>query len=314
MMYDEDFNYTFTVDNGLYGPAIAAIIGFEVILGISANTLVLILTFCNIRVLKQPSIIFLTNLAKGNLVTSVFFASTYAATMGFEEWVFGDTVQQKIATCQFAGFIKTNTIISTSFAFALISFDRFLFIVKPLIYKNRIKPWIAVTACFSSWVVSAMMSVIPLLGLGMYEFEPNTGGCLIKGDSRIFVTIAFFLVSACLTIISVTTLWTFCFTYKFVKCLENQTINDSKNVYYNRRVKKLFGIFGALITVTVASYILPGVIFILRIVLGSERIPALLATTSKVLYVLNTVFNPIIQLYFRNDLIKRIQVLCQRYH
>ncbi len=313
MIYDEDFNYTFTVDNGLYGPAIAAIIGLEVITGISANALVLILTLCNLRVLKQPSIIFLTNLAIGNLVTSIFSVSTYAVTMGFEEWVFGETVQQKIATCQFAGFIKTNTIISTSFAFALISFDRFLFIVKPMVYKNRMKPWIAIAACFGSCMISVMMGVIPLLGLGVYEFEPNTGSCLIKGDSRIFLIIAFILVSVCVTIVSVTTLWTFCFTYKFVKRFVNQATEGSKNVY-NRRVKKLFGIFGALLTVTAASYVLPSVIFVLRIVVGSERIPAFLPTLANVLYFLNTVFNPIIQLYFRNDLKERIQVLCKRYH
>ena len=83
--YDEGYNYTFLVTNGLYGPAIAVVVGLEVIVATLANLLVLILSFCNPLVLKQPSIILLTNLAIADLVMTTFNATVYAITTGFGE-------------------------------------------------------------------------------------------------------------------------------------------------------------------------------------------------------------------------------------
>ena len=146
--YDEGYNYTFLVTNGLYGPAIAATVGLEVISGITANLLVLILTFCNPRVLKQSSIIFLTNLALANLVFTMFTVAAYAVTAGYGEWVFGETEEQRIITCQFEGFMKASSFLVTSFAFAFMSTDKCLFVTKPLL-KHQ-KPWIAIAASVSS--------------------------------------------------------------------------------------------------------------------------------------------------------------------
>ena len=318
MNYSNEDNYTFTVDNGLYGPAIGAFVGLQAIAAITANSLVLLLTFCNPKVLKQPLIIFLTNLAIANLIGSVFLASTYAITVGAGEWIFGETIQQKIATCQVQGVIKTYTLCGSNLAFALISTDRFLFIVKPLIYKNHVKPWTAVTACIGSWMISGIIGILPILGLGMYRFESSTAVCVIDATAnaaKIFIVILVVFVFACGATISVTTLWTFCFTRNFLKRLDSNPNKDSKSIY-NYRVKKVFGIFGSLLTVTAVGYglffCLPGI----RIIMTArgQEVPSFAPTIGTMGEISTTVINPIIQLYFRNDIRERFRVLCKPRH
>ena len=308
---DASYNYTFLVTNGLYGPAIAATVGLEVIAGITANLLVLILTFCNHRVLKQPSVIFLTNLAVANLQFCTSTVAAYAVTAGCGEWVFGETEEQKIITCQFEGFMKASNLLITTFALTFISFDKFLFVTKALFYKKyQKKTWIAVVASVSSWIISGIVCAAPLIGFGMYVFDTNTGTCS-HGDGYMRVVL-FLLVFSCFLVIISTTLWTFRFTFNFINRIHSQaaSTNNDPNHVYNRRVKKVFGIFGTLLAVSSLVYLPLGSHAITRITLGEDNVPASFPIVGFMLYFLGAGLNPVIQLYFRHDLRESFKKLC----
>ena len=61
------------------------------------------------------------------------------------EWIFGSTDEEKRGTCIFAAFVHSCTIPIMFNTLAAISFDWFLFIVKPHLHKWFMRPWVALT-------------------------------------------------------------------------------------------------------------------------------------------------------------------------
>ena len=168
--------------------------------------------------------------------------------------MFGETGEQKIITCQFAGLMKNIGFLVTSFAFALISTDRCLFATKPLFYIKNQKPWIAVVACVTTWVISGLVCAIPLTGLGTYVFESDTSATCAQGGAGFgYLKVILFVGMVCsFSVIIVTASRTFCFTFQFINRLHqrsSQTVssNSDPDHVYSRRVKTVFGIFGTLL-------------------------------------------------------------------
>ena len=145
----------------------------------------------------------------------------------------------------------------------------------------------------------------------MYKWSATTGGCLsfVLHDSHA-LTIVFMVYSVLLLIIIlVTTLWTFLLTRGFFKRVLNRNtdtqFSDQEQSDYNRRVRSLVGIFGALLIVNVfswISYVFPPVFYAL---IGDENVSIVPVEVDAVLFIFsltNTVANPVIQIYFRREM------------
>ncbi len=146
----------------------------------------------------------------------------------------------------------------------------------------------------------------------MYNWSYTTGGCLsfFLHDSRA-LTIVFMVYSVfLLIIILVATLWrTFLFTRGFLKKVLNKNsdtqFSDQEQSDYNRRVRSLLGIFGALLIVNVfswISYVFPPVFYAL---IANENVSIVPVEVDAVLFIFsltNTVANPVIQIYFRIEM------------
>ena len=92
---------------------------------------------------------------------------------------------------------------------AAISFDRFLFIVKPHLHKQFMRPWVGLTLTIAIWILSAVLGALPFIDIGHYSYSDELGYCTLIGiDIALFVVILvaiFFVVGTIL----VTSLWTF---------------------------------------------------------------------------------------------------------
>ncbi len=145
----------------------------------------------------------------------------------------------------------------------------------------------------------------------MYKWSETTGGCLsfVLHDSRA-LTIVFMVYSVLLLIIIlVTTLWTFLLTRGFFKRVLNRNtdtqFSDQEQSDYNRRVRSLVGIFGALLIVNVfswISYVFPPVFYAL---IGDENVSIVPVEVDALLFIFsltNTVANPVIQINFRREM------------
>ena len=281
----------------------------------SINLFVLIFTFCHPRSLKQPSIIFLTNFLLVNLMMATLVMPCVIITGIFGEWIFGGTPEEKNVTCQFFGFVLVYALQLIIMTLTVISVDRFYFIAKPLLYKRVMNTSVAVVVVTSVWIISFLMHVSPFLGLGKYRFLESLGTCgFLSYGQRNYVLYLCSFNSVFIMIILVTTLWTFCFSRKFIQTIRQQhcTTYPERNTHehiYMQRMKKLFGIFGVLLTVVILT-IVPGVIVAVIQGFTSDELQLSVFTIAFVMFLLNCVINPIVQSYFRKEVYEFIVHCC----
>ena len=311
-------NDNFTLNRDISGPALAVAVAIEFILSLASNLFILLFTLCHPKTLKHPSIIFLTNFIFANLLVTVFVMPFTIVAASAGEWIFGETLQEKDRTCQFAGFAFAHGTQLTNLTLTVISIDRFLFIVKPFVHKRFMKTWVAVLIVVCMWLLACVINLPPYFGLGQYAFGQFTATCL-----QVWVGHGDFLAYYCLIIlmavatITVTTVWTFCFTRRFIKRTyypsSNKTGNDDfqKHVY-TRRMRKLTGIFGALLIVTLLTYVPAVVGGVVGIAIGIDNLPAPVFAVIVIFFYINSIANPMIQSYFRKDVNEFIVRNCQR--
>jgi len=101
---------TFFVSEDIIGSLLAAVIGIEMILAMIANSFIILYTVSHVKVLKQPSTIFLSSLAVANLLMSCLFMPFTIITAAAGEWIFGKTEEEKETTCQVVGFVFAYTV------------------------------------------------------------------------------------------------------------------------------------------------------------------------------------------------------------
>ena len=307
----------FTVSEAIIGPLLATVVALEMVLALLANLFIVVCTLCVPRTLRKPSTIFLLNLALSNLIMSTLFMPFTVVTAGVGEWMAGANTAQKSGLCSFVGFVFSFSVSASVHTLAAISFDRFLFIVKPLRYRQIMTPWVTLLIALGINVIAVLFSITPLVGLGEYGFGPNTASCLVifegNNDYVIFVTVESTIP---LGIILITSIWTFIFTRRFIRKsfkrqrgVSLQDDNSAQKSVYNNKLRNLLGIFGMLMIVNAISFLPFIVVSTVGIVVGFENIPPALYATMFTLFLLNNVTNPLVQSYFRRELWERVVAL-----
>ena len=319
MEYGEEINTTnnqshsFIISGQLTGPLLAVVIGFVTVVAIFLNLFVILFTLCHPKTLKKSSTIFLTCLAVANLLVSCLFMPFTVITAAAGEWIIGKTEEEKEATCKFVGFMFSYTVGLSVHTLALISFDRFLYIVKPMLYIRYMTPKLAIVIVLGLWIIVGLLSTTPFFGLGSFEFSYSTASCLPLWAGHVHYVIFTFIGSLVpFTTIIVTSVWTFLATRKFIKrrhddrmfvIITSNTREQERSVYSNS-YRNLIGIFGALTLVNVLSF-LPYIIVSVAeffTAAGYDNIPHPIYSTVLVMYLLSNIFNPIVQSYFRQEL------------
>uniref|UniRef100_A0A1X7T7P3 G-protein coupled receptors family 1 profile domain-containing protein n=1 Tax=Amphimedon queenslandica TaxID=400682 RepID=A0A1X7T7P3_AMPQE len=161
-------NFTFTGDFNTL--AVAAVLTVEMILALIANGVVLSITLYQRKSWKQSSTIFFTSLILAHLVLNLLYLPFAIIALAAGEWIFGSTDEEKIGTCTSAAFVYSFTIPVIFMTLAAISFDRFLFIVKPHLHKRFMRPWVALALTIVIWILSAVFSSAPLYGINEYLY------------------------------------------------------------------------------------------------------------------------------------------------
>ena len=285
-------NFNFTLENGINGPVLSAFYALLMVAGFAANVFVIIVTFCHPKSLKQPSTIFLTSLLLADLVVVVFVMPLTVIATASGGWIFGQSIEEKHGVCQFTGFMLWYGVLLVTATLAIVSFDRFLSIVKPLIHKQYMKSHTAVITTVIAWIICALLNTTPLYGFGKFIYVAGLGTCAPVWTGQTLYLVFFFIVLIVFVgIIVVTSIWTCCFTRKFLE--QNQAHN---NIYVSKN-RRVIGIFGSLLLVCGLGFgpgILSGVIRIFVYVPYSSIITI-------ICFYSITIGNPLIQSFFRPD-------------
>ncbi|XP_011404796.1 PREDICTED: medium-wave-sensitive opsin 1-like [Amphimedon queenslandica] len=301
-------NYTLGED--VNGPLLAAALAVEMIAALIVNTFVLVATFSQCKSLKLPSTILFTSLIMIHYVIALIYIPSWLISAAYGEWIFGSTIQVKEATCKFAGFILNYTLQVKSFTLAAISVDRWLFIVKPIFYKQYMKAKLAVVLAVIIWIGSCLSVATPFFGIGNYFFT-EFGSCepQFLGELGYSILMLIFVLTA-LCIIIVTSIWTCCFTRRFIR-EHAQLADESAYVSKNRRI---IGIFGAMLVAYGVCYT-PGIIVIIASLFCDVNAAAFAAVL--VFFLTVIIINPIIQSVFRPDVKKvivKLCAMCRKFH
>ena len=290
----------------------ATFVALEMLLAVLANSFILVFTLCDPKSLRKSSTILLMSLTLSNLVMSVAVMPFTVITAGVGEWIFGTSDEEKFWVCKLVALVFSFSVSSSVHSLPAISFDRFLFIVKPVKHREIMKPWVAASIVLGIVVAAILFNIVPFVGLGAYDFSPSIASCvpIWSGNTGyvIYITVESLIP---LTIILVTTIWTFLFTRNFVKGrYEDQRAASVENICsaqtikhdYDRRLCSLFGIFGMLLLVNAVSFLPFMSLSIVGFFVGFTSLPAPLYATVFILFLLNNVTNPLVQSYFRRDL------------
>ena len=315
----------YVINDDLNGPAFAIIVGIEMILALLTNLTIFIFTLYQWKSLKQPSIIFLTGLVLANLIVAIFFMPFTVITAAVGEWIFGKTVREKEAVCEFVGFMLGLSFTYSTHTLALISFDRFLFIVKPLLYIKYMKTWTAVVIISTLWVILTVLNTTPWYGLSKFEFAPHICSCFPKFTRNYVIYFSLISIIPYTTII-ITSTWTFIHTKRFITRRHNENMvaslsierQELRQTIYNRKICNLIGIFGTLLIVHLVSLAPYIIVSIVGLIVGFRNIPTIVLASTLVLYLLHSFTTAVVQSYFRQDLrhmfIKVVKRMCCRRH
>ena len=287
----------FTLNDDISGPAVAAVLTVEMILALIANGVVLSITLYQRKSLKQPSTIFFTSLILAHLVFNLLYLPFFIIALAAGEWIFGSTDEEKRGTCAFFSvFIYWWMVGVISLTLDAISFDGFLFIVKPHLHKRFMRPWVALTLTIAIWILSAVLSSVHIFGFHLY--------CLSSSPDGIgFGVYGVLLLVVILGIIFITSLWTFCYARSYFK---DQSVIAGESVYASKK-KRLFGVFGSMLLIYGICFI-PGFLYFL-LLLFIVDIPMWFRIVTLICFLFITVASPVIQSYFRPE-IKSVLVSC----
>lgn len=136
-----------------------------------ANSFVLMLVF-KYKALRHRSIIVSLSAVITDLLLVLVFHLPALISVSAREWLFGDL------GCKILGFVAFYLIYVRWMAMAVISLDRFFYILFPLTYANWSKPFL-ITLTINAWFMPFLLHVPSLFGYGDYSFRPGFSQCTI---------------------------------------------------------------------------------------------------------------------------------------
>uniref|UniRef100_A0A4W3K091 Pinopsin-like n=1 Tax=Callorhinchus milii TaxID=7868 RepID=A0A4W3K091_CALMI len=161
--------------------AVATLMGTVVILASFVNGLVIVVSI-KYKKLRSPLNYILVNLAIADLLVT-FFGSTVSFSNNINGYfVLGETV------CQFEGFMVSLTGIVGLWSLAILAFERYIVICKPM-GDFRFQQKHAVWGCLFTWLWSLFWTLPPLFGWCSYSFTPWLFVGTLVSNERIMIII-----------------------------------------------------------------------------------------------------------------------------
>ena len=138
---------------------------------VAANSLVLLL-IAKDRSLRYRSIMVCLSSVIADLLLVLVFHFPALISVSAQQWLFTDT------GCIGIGFVAFYLIYVRWMAMAVISVDRFFYILYPLTYANWSKPFLIVLT-INAWTMPFLLHLPSVFGYGGYSFRPGFSQCTI---------------------------------------------------------------------------------------------------------------------------------------
>ena len=286
----EDSNITselWLVEEKKDGLVFASFLLLFFVVGLPLNLLVVV-TIVKEKLYTQPTIILLLNLVLTDLILIVFHIPFQVAVGIAGEYNIGENDYERCWTCNIGGVMNIIFQLNVISTIALMSFDRFLFVYKPLKYERIITIFRTMLVLALTWIITIVVAILPLVGYGDNIFIPFLLSCssdssLVTGDYAVVGLVYGIL---CFIAIVVFNIWLSCIVMKNIRAVYNvnglpaTSSSDGDKLYASMKKKRhqkqlhLVRVFGGLLCVSVITW-LP--VLILTIVqIAGEQPPQVL--------------------------------------
>ena len=305
-----DFSIPPIDDNGKI--VLATALALILVIGILTNVFIIVYTFCHPKSLRNSSIILLLGSSFANVIQLVSLIPVHIVVTSAEEWVFGSTIEEKELACVIDAYFTGLSFRTVSYSLATISVDRFVFLVKPLMYKRYFKPVPSAVALAVIVLLLAVHQAI-LIAFGRAVFNQGVLLCHPITPYIYLILINMIITVAPVITIAVTTVWTFISTHRFIRNDHQQRVDaigtqeeaiEIENDLYTRQTKNLFRIFTLLLISQIISNLPLAIMILSR---DSDKLPSWYLYCAILLLNFGCISNPAIQCYFRKDLTDAIK-------
>ena len=274
------------------------------LLAVVWNGLVIVVFVKNRNLWQEPSSVFLFTLAVVDILEAVLSLPFYIAAFIGGGWIFGSTDVIREGICVAVGFIFSVFLLATVHLIALISLDRFLYLVYPLKYAKWIDSFKALCLTVIVLIVPLILATTPFVGFGKLGYSPFLGVCLFRWEGErqyVIAVVAEALIPIVATI--VLTVWTYIYAKRFLRrrhmrqisfvtSRESQGDISAKNRKVNRALTRTF----TLLIVSQAICFTPGIVTaVIGFFVGFVNIPTAVFLIAFVIIISNAGINPIIQ-------------------
>ena len=298
-------NENFTISPSISGPAIAFFLSLEMVISLAINSTLLGIIFLHPKprsLIKAPSNIYLTSMLLVNLLATLTVMPMIIVATASGEWIFGSTLEAKVASCKFAGYMYWYVVFLLVVILTIVSVDRWMFIVKSTLYKKIMTTPVAIVTMVTAWLLAAIINTTPLYGFGEFAYSSSPGSCFpVWKDQRAYLAFFVLMFIILVSIISICSIWTFFFSRRFIRRMSLRNIDTSAQAasVYTFRWRKLIGIFGTL-SIVYAICFTPSLLYLLIRI--ATPIPFQILPAVLIFFLLITILNPLVQIFFRRDI------------
>ena len=298
-------------DNG--GIPTAIVLSIMFVIAFVWNLFILV-TYCyKYHLLKFPANIFLFTLALADFIVSVTVLPASAITFAAREFVIGMTDQVRCDFCYLQGFLMVFCPVVSINILAILSIDRFFLLYKPLVYKKKESPMLAIIIIICVWIFSAFLCILPAFGFGEWEFNQNIGSCMARFTPTsnlffVFVLVVYSLIP--IVVLGITNIWTYKIVAKFLRrrLVRRRSYRGSfreqkeDNVHHHQQQTQLVKVFGALFIANIVVWSPVIIMVFVLFIVDASKIPGWPYVIFWIIVVSNSLVHPILESFFNKEL------------
>lgn len=303
------------------GYAISAIVIIFFLLGVPWNLLV-IGAIIKKKLYTQPIIMLMLNLALTNLLVALLVMPFNIVSGIRGEYTFGESDQIRCRVCQTGMVIILLPWVSVH-TLSLMAVDRFIYLKQPLKYVTIVTPLRTFVALGIVWIVCFLLSLPPLFGFGEIRFAYTVANCVpfLVGRTHIspnYYYIMLLTVEAFIPIVTLFVLYVwvlYIIKSTLAKSIKRSLSINSKSTKKEDKVNRtlrsasnrknqlrLAGLFGAIFTANIITWIPMVGLAITAAILGPMQIPTVAYTIPYLSFLSETVIHPMLEVCLIRDI------------
>ena len=273
------------------------------------------------KLYTQPTIILLLNLVLTDIFMLILQAP-FQVWVGFNgEYKYGDTDSIRCKTCQLGVLIILFPLIAL-YTISYMSFDRFMFIYKPLKYDRIITCFRTLLVLVLTWILMTLIAALPLMGYGRFLFSSQHHTCLFDSSVDDSYYVIVLMITALLPVVPIVVFNTglLCIVQKNITAIYSVSRSTSatskstdENKFYNVMKKQrhqkqlhLVWVFGGLLFCNLVTW-LPIIVQDILLIINTN-IPTRVSATVLVLFTSQTLAHPVVETL----LIKEVREPCKK--